>query len=82
VGFASFVLYEVMYCGSVGIFTRPNGGYRLVYPTRKVGERNIEVYYPINRHIGQVIEEVIVKKYEEVTKEEHGRYCSNDALLG
>ena len=60
IGFASFVLYETVYCGSVGIFSRPNGnGYRLVYPTRKMIGRDIDVYYPINRQVGKAIEELL-----------------------
>lgn len=38
VGFCSFILYESIYCSSVAIFTRPDGSFRLVYPTKKVGE--------------------------------------------
>lgn len=68
IGFASFVLYEAVYCGSVGIFTRPNGGYRLVYPTRKMIGRDIDVYYPINKQIGKAIEEAVVSKFEEVVQ--------------
>lgn len=76
VGFASFVLYEAMYCGSVGIFTRPSGGYRLVYPTRKMIGKDIDVYYPISKQTGQAIEEVVASKFEEVvsrSNDRHGR---------
>jgi len=34
---ASFILFESIYCSSVGIFTRPEGGFRLLYPNKKVG---------------------------------------------
>lgn len=74
VGFASFVLYEVMYCGSVGIFTRPSGGYRLVYPTRKMIGKDIDVYYPINKQLGRAIEEAVASKFEEVVSGDNGRY--------
>lgn len=66
IGFASFVLYEAIYCGSVGVFTRPNGGYRLVYPTRKMIGKDIDVYYPINKQVGLAIEEAVAIKFEEV----------------
>ena len=46
VGFASFVLYEAVFCGSVGIYTKPMGGYRLVYPTRKVFGKDIDIFHP------------------------------------
>ena len=74
VGFASFVLYEAMYCGSVGVFTRPSGGYRLVYPTRKMIGKDIDVYYPINKQLGRAIEEAVASKFEEVVSSGNGRY--------
>ncbi len=78
IGFASFVLYEAIYCGSVGIFTRPNGGYRLTYPTRKVMSKDVGVFYPINQQVGFTIEEAVIKVLEEVVSKEDGRYgCDN-----
>lgn len=74
VGFASFVLYEAIYCGSVGIFTRPSGGYRLVYPTRKMIGKDIDVYYPINKQLGRAIEEAVAGKFEEVVSSDNDRY--------
>ncbi|HSG30838.1 MAG TPA: hypothetical protein VLB82_04755 [Thermodesulfobacteriota bacterium] len=38
IAFCSFVLYESIYCSSVGIYTSPHGGYRLVYPTKTVNK--------------------------------------------
>ena len=81
IGFASFVLYEAIYCGSVGVFTRPNGGYRLVYPTRKMIGKDIDVYYPIKKQVGLDIEEAVAIKFEEVVSNENGRYSSNNARM-
>ncbi len=64
VGFASFVLNGWFYLGSIGIFTRPNGSYRLTYPTK--GTHSI--FYPINKIIAHEIEVKVIKKFEEVTK--------------
>lgn len=66
VAFASFVLDDNLYLGSIGIFTRPQGGYRLVYPTKKVGDKNINIFYPINRFFALKIEKEVVKRLEEV----------------
>ena len=44
VAFASFVLDGNLYLGSIGIVTRLNGGYRLVYPTKKVGDRSLNIF--------------------------------------
>lgn len=68
VAFASFTLCGVISCSSVAIMPRPNGGYRLVYPTKKVGNRAISIFYPITHKVGSAIEEEVIKKYEEVTK--------------
>ena len=68
VAFASFVLDENLYLGSIGIMTRPNGGYRLVYPTKKVAERNLNIFYPINKEFSQVIENKVVRQFEDVMK--------------
>ena len=68
VAFASFVLDSNLYLGSIGIMTRPNGGYRLVYPTKKVAERNLNIFYPINKEFSQVIENKVVRQFEDVMK--------------
>lgn len=68
VAFANFVVYRAIGCTSVAIMTRPLGGYRLVYPTKKVGEQVITVFYPITRTIGSAIEEEVIEQYENVTK--------------
>jgi len=66
IAFCSFVLYEAIYCSSVGIYTRPQGGYRLVYPTKKVNETNLNIFHPINFTIGKIIEQKVSKEAEKV----------------
>ena len=66
VAFASFVWDKSLYLGSIGIMTRPNGGYRLVYPTKKVAEKNLNIFYPINKEFAQLIENEVVRRFEEV----------------
>ena len=68
VAFASFVLDGNLYLGSIGIVTRPNGGYRLVYPTKKVAEKNLKIFYPINRESALAIENEVVRQFEDVMK--------------
>jgi len=82
VGFASFVLCEAVYCGSIGIFTRQSGGYRLVYPTRKVLGKDTGVYYPIGRQVGHAIEEAVVIKLEEVVSKNDDRYSGSEFRMG
>jgi len=66
VALASFVLDNNLYLGSIGIFTRPQGGYRLTYPTKKVGDRNINIFHPINKQFASQIESEIINKFEKV----------------
>lgn len=67
IGFASFVLDEKYYVGSVAVYTRLRGlGYRLVYPAKKVGERQINTFYPITPMAGRIIEEAVNEKVYEI----------------
>jgi DNA-binding cell septation regulator SpoVG len=68
VGFASFVYDNNFYFGSIGIYTRPQGGYRLTYPTRKGMNGNFNIFHPINKEVAEEIEEVIISKFEDVMK--------------
>jgi DNA-binding cell septation regulator SpoVG len=73
IAFVSFVLNDSLYLGSIGIITRPEGGYRLVYPTKKLGLRNINIFHPINKVISESIEKEVIAKFEDVMKK-HDRY--------
>lgn len=66
VGFANFIFDNALYCSSVGIYTRPSGGYRLTYPTRKSIHSNLTIFHPIQREIAEAIEKEVIKKYEEI----------------
>jgi len=66
IAFCSIMLYEAVYCSSVGIYTRPQGGCRLVYPTKKVNETNLNIFHPINSRTGKIIEQEVSKEAEKV----------------
>ena len=76
VGFASFVLNRSLYLGSIAVMTRPAGGYRLVYPTKKVGVKGINIFYPINRAFAQAIEKEVIEKFEDVMSRDDRHDCS------
>ncbi len=78
VAFTSFVLDNNLYLGSIGILTRPEGGYRLVYPTKKVGLRNINIFHPINKSFAESIEKEVISKFEDVMKN-YDRYDEANA---
>ena len=70
IAFASFVLDDKYYVSSVAIFTKIDGsGFRLVYPSKKVGIRNINIFHPINTEVGRAIEEAVFKKVNEIFNE-------------
>ena len=69
VAFANFVIYDTIGCTSVAIMTRPLGGYRLAYPTKKVGDQTVSIFYPLNRKVGSAIEQEVINHYQNVTKE-------------
>jgi len=66
VGFASIV-FGGIYLGSIGIYKKLNNeGFRLLYPTRKIGEKNINVFHPINREVSEQIEKEVLEKAEKI----------------
>ena len=69
VALASCVLDNKIYLGSIGIYTKLKGGYRLTYPNKKVGENAINLYHPITKETGDAVEKAIVEKYEELMSE-------------
>ena len=75
IAFCSFVLYEAIYCSSIAIFTRPEGSIRLVYPTKKTGIKDLNIFHPIDKQTGKFIEKEVSKKLKDVMK--HDRYNSN-----
>jgi len=67
IGFASVVLDDCLYLGSMGVYSRLDGiGYRITYPTKKVGEKDLHIYHPINRDLSQEIEDAITRKAREL----------------
>jgi DNA-binding cell septation regulator SpoVG len=80
VAFASFVFEDALYCGSVAIFTRPKGGYRLVYPNKQVAGRPLDMYHPISGAVGKLIEHVVITKYEEVVTNAWNRHSNTNTL--
>jgi len=66
VAFASVVLNESIYLSSIAVYTRPDGSYRLLYPTKKLGDRIMNLFHPISREASRQIEVAIFKRCEEI----------------
>ena len=77
VAFASCIIDERLYLGSIGVHRRLDGsGYRLTYPTKKVGVRQINYFHPVTKEAGQAIETAVYGKCSELLEgsDENGRY--------
>ena len=67
IGFASLVIESNIYLGSIGVYSKRDGtGYRIAYPTKKIGTRNINLYHPINKESGEIIEDAIISRVNEI----------------
>lgn len=66
IAFASVVVDRSLYLGSIAVYTRPDGSYRLLYPTKKLGDRFVDIFHPISRETSIQIEAAIFKKCEEI----------------
>lgn len=66
VGIASVVIDDNIYLNSIAVYTRLDGSYRLLYPTKVVGTRSMGFFYPINRDASKAIEQAVLKKCSEV----------------
>ncbi len=74
VAIASLVMDNKIYLGGIGVYTKLSGGYRLTFPTRSLKtnprriseEREVNIYYPINKEFGLMIEASIIEEYERL----------------
>ena len=66
VGFASLIFDNSFYFASIGIYTRPQGGYRLTYPTRKALSGTLPIFHPINKDVASLIEQTIISQFEQL----------------
>jgi len=62
IGFASLVINGSIYLGSIGIYTKMSGGYRLTFPKKD----GFDVFHPINRPTGLAIERAILEKLNDL----------------
>lgn len=67
VAFASVVFDDCLYLGSIGVYRRLDGnGLRITYPTKKIGDKNINIYHPINQETSKAIEKAIIERAEKL----------------
>lgn len=78
VAFASCLIEGQLYIGSLGVHKKLDGtGYRITYPTKKIGLRQLNYLYPVTKDAGEAIEQAIVAKCIELferSDEQYGRH--------
>ena len=80
IAFASVVLDDELYLSGIGIHSKLVGsGYRLTYPTRKVGETQFNLFHPIRKPVGRAIEQAIVEKLKNVLRKRDAEHDRTDA---
>jgi len=64
VAFASLVINESLHLGSIAIHRKLDGsGYRLTYPTKKVGMADRTIYHPLTPDLSRAIEQALFDEY-------------------
>jgi stage V sporulation protein G len=63
IAFGSILFDNRLFLGSIGIHKKLDGsGYRITYPTKKIGDKDINIFHPINKEVSKLIEDEIIKK--------------------
>lgn len=67
VAFASCVVNNELFIGSIGVHKLLDGtGYRITYPTKKIGFKKLNYFHPVNKQAGATIEQAIKAKCVEL----------------
>ena len=80
--FASCLVDDALFVGSIGVHSKLGGGFRLTYPTKRVADREINIFHPINKATSLAIEEAIINKYKEVMKGQNELTSCSSEILG
>jgi len=60
---------DCLYLSSIGIHKKLDGsGYRITYPTKKIGDKDINIYHPTNKKTSKLIEDEIILKIKQIFK--------------
>lgn len=81
IAIASVVIDDSIYLNSIAVYTKLDGSYRLLYPTKQVGNKSVGYHYPINRPTSGLIEYAVFKKCSELfqgsSNDRHGKNTSD-----
>ena len=80
IAFASVVLDDQLYLSGIAIHSKLAGsGYRLTYPTRRIGKVQFSLFHPIRRRTGLAIEQAIIDKLKNVVSKRNAGHDCLDA---
>lgn len=78
IAFASLVVDGQLYLSSIGVHSKLDGsGYRITYPTKRVGQQSVQIYHPISQELGSEIEQSVLGKIKEVMSKVNGRHSNS-----
>ncbi len=66
IAIASIVIDGNIYLNSIAVYAKLNGSYRLLYPTKHLGNKSVGYFYPINHQTSRLIEDAVFKKCSEL----------------
>ena len=68
IGLASVLYDESLSLNCIGVFIRPDGELRIVFPNKILpNSKEVNIYYPVNSRTYDAILEAISQKYHEIT---------------
>ena len=78
IAFASLTLDDDILLGSIAVYRKLDGGLRLLYPSKRVKDKDATVFHPLNRETSRLIENAIFEECKNVLNKgcEHDRYDS------
>ena len=69
IGLASLLYNSSISLNSIGVYVRPDGAIRIVFPNKILpNTKEINIYHPINTETYELIRKAVAKKYEEITE--------------
>ena len=71
IAFAHIIIDESLMLGSIGIYEKRDGGFRITYPQKGNGY----VFHPVSKPLSQVLENAIISKVKNVMEKDNaGHY--------
>lgn len=74
IAFANLTLDNDILLGSIAVYRKLDGGLRLLYPSKRVKDKDVTVFHPLTREASRLIENAIFKECKNVLN----KGCEND----